>query len=419
MARSETPILDLQIIPPNPKKSVGVSWKGLLRAIPWAIAVIVLFFSILAAFFRANVTPPAWLQHLATPVFDAIDVVFRNGPLVAVIVLLVVELLTILIHEAGHAIAAKLFGWPILEFRVVPVSLLRQEGRWKVRLSYKEFPPGLVKAEPPNCSQFHLKLRRFALGGPAANLITAALAMICENAIPFLSAYFVIFIAFSLLHDLVNLLPVHNRNFEFDGYSAFRLTRKPALLAARIAAFKMRKHLDSGRPLSTMNRRWVALITSKQKLSLQDRSGALLTYAYWVHRRKFDSAAMMLERLLEISGDAHPDFKAFLYVECSIFCSLLKQHKAALVWRQRASEFPNLADFQLLRCDAHIASATNDIESAHRFALGAKQALLNNRDNRLRETYLKALEPWIEELAASIQSKNAGILNEPTADLTE
>ncbi len=168
-----------------------------------------------------------------------------------------------------------------------------------------------------------------------------------------------------------------------------------------------------------MNRRWVALIASKQKLSLQDRSGALLTYAYWVHRREFDSAAMMLERLLEISGDAHPDFKAFLYVECSIFCSLLKQHKTALVWRQRASEFPNLADFQLLRCDAHIASATNDIESAHRLALRAKQALLNKRDNRLRETYLKALEPWIEELAASIQSKNAGILNEPTADITE
>jgi hypothetical protein len=399
MAHSETPILDLQMAPPNPKNLPRVSWKGMLRAVPWAIAVIVLFFSILAALFRTNITPPAWLQHLAAPVIDAIDVVFRNGPLVAILVLLVIELLTILIHEAGHAIVAKLLGWPILEFRVMPVSLLRHEGRWKVRLSYKEFPPGLVRAEPPNCSQFHFKFRRLALGGPAANLMSATLAMICKNAIPALAAYFVVFIAISLLHGLLNLLPLRIRNLECDGYGAFRLTRRPDLLAARIATLKMRRHLDGGRPVSSMNQRWVALITSKQKLSLQDTSGALLTYAYWVHRRQFDSAAMVLERLLQISGHAHADFKAFLYVECSTLCSLLKQHKTAQVWRQRASEFPNLADFQLLLCDAHIASAANDMESAHRFALRAKQALLNKKDNRLSEKYLKALEPWIEELA--------------------
>ncbi len=254
MARSETPILDLQIAPPNPKNFPRVSWKGLLRAIPWAIVVILLVFSILAAVFRANYTPPAWLQQLATPVFDAIDIVFRNGPLVATIVLLVIELLTILIHETGHAIAAKRVGWPILEFRVMPVSLLRQEGRWKVRLSYKDFPPGLVRAELLNCSQFHFKLRLFALGGPAANLITATLALVCKNAIPTQSPYLIIFILLSFFQGLVNLLPVHNRSFEFDGYSAFRLTRKPDLLAARIATFKMRRHLDSGRPVSTMNR---------------------------------------------------------------------------------------------------------------------------------------------------------------------
>jgi len=417
MARSSTPILDLQTAPPGPKKSL--SWTGLLRATPWAIAVVLLVFSIEAAFLFASHGIPAWLQQVTNPVSDAIDLSFRNGPLLAIVVIFIVQALTTLIHEAGHAIAAKLVGWPILEFRVMPISFVRQDGRWKARWSYKDFPPGLVRAEPVDCCQFHSKLRLFALGGPSANLVTAGLAVICENAIPRQSAFLILFILFSLLQGLTNLLPMHSRNFELDGYAAFRLTRNPDLLAARIAAIKMRKHLQSGRPLATMNRRWVALSTTKQKLSLQDKDGALVTYGYWVHRRKFDSAAMILERLLQISGDAHTDFRAFLCVQSSIFCSLRKQHTIAQVWRQRASEFPNLPDFQLLRCDAHLAAAADDIESAHRFALLTKQALLKKSDNRLRETYLKHLEPWIEELAASIQSRNTGMLNQATADTAE
>ena len=211
MARSATPILDLEVAPPSGQKSL--SWKGSLVAIPAAILAAVLMFA-MAVFLLMNYGIPAWFDQLATMLSARIDALFQYGSLLGIVWILVIQALATLCHEAGHALAAAFVGWQIVEFRVAPFSLVRQEGRWKVRLSYKDFPPGLVRADPPNCSRFHHKFRLYALGGPAANLATAAVAMVCAQLIPALSSFLIIFVLVSVLQGLGNLLPIRVRNFE-------------------------------------------------------------------------------------------------------------------------------------------------------------------------------------------------------------
>jgi len=204
------------------------------------------------------------------------------------------------LHETGHAIAALVLGWPILEFRVLPFSVEKQGDKWAIKVSWKSWPGALVEAKPLPFTRYHFKLRLFALAGPAANLITGAVVvLLCSgshSALP--SAIALLFVLWSFAIGISNVLPVRLSGLESDGYSAFVVSRRRQLLAGRIATFRLREQMLRNKPLNSMNQRWLALAESPRNISLQNRGGIWLAYFYWIEQEQFDRAASLLEKKL-------------------------------------------------------------------------------------------------------------------------
>jgi hypothetical protein len=252
MRKSQTPILNLETPPPAP--GLRVTARGLLWALPAAIAIIALIPAAIYLQFVLELDAPSWLGPLFRPISDVFTTLFRHGPIVGMALIWLVMFLVGVIHEAGHACAAFLLGWPIFEFRVLPFSFQKHSGNWKLQMNWKASPPGMVVANPA-AVKFHSKVRLYVLAGPVANLATAGLL------IPFqfrpettiLSSLLALIAMWSLVTGFLNLLPVNLRGLELDGYVAFVVSRQPKRLAARVSALKMRQHVLSGKPMEAMN----------------------------------------------------------------------------------------------------------------------------------------------------------------------
>src|SRR5882672_4366424 len=172
MTRSATPILDLQV--PLRQHAQSLSFIGLLKALPAAIGLIALVMGVLFFVFNHDIEFPHWLNAPFSLIAGEIANVFEYGPFVAILLLWPPMFLATVVHEAGHAAAALFLKW--VEFRVMPLSISKKEGRWTVKISLKYWPAACVSAYPPTLSRFHSNIRLFALAAPIANLATGTLA---------------------------------------------------------------------------------------------------------------------------------------------------------------------------------------------------------------------------------------------------
>jgi len=179
-----------------------------------------------------------WLTEYLFPISRTLGPFLRLPPLEAIAALYLGIWSVTLIHEGGHTVAAILLRWRILEVRVFPFSLKNPDGKWKVEFCRRLFPAGFVLADPKPV-RFHSRLRFFAIGGPAANLVTFLVIFITPLPTDsFSSAFLAVIFSWSLIAGLLNLLPIHVRNVELDGYMAFVVSWIPARLAVRLATLR-------------------------------------------------------------------------------------------------------------------------------------------------------------------------------------
>lgn len=295
MIRSATPIINLEIEPPIPQ--TGVSLKGLLKAVPVAIGIVLVIPTAIFLQFILKISLPNWWIVDFSRISQAADATFRRGPFLGIAFIWLASFLVILVHEAGHALVVTVAGWKIVEFRAAPFSLRKEDSKWKVHFGWNFWPPGLVLPDSTSV-RFHSKLRLIALAGPFANLATGVLATKVSSVRgeSILSTLLIIFGTWSIATGLLNLLPIRIRNLELDGYIALVVCGERRRLSARLAAVKMRQYVLSNKPLELMNQRWVALAEGIEKASLQNIGGMWLAYSYWVERKKFDNAAPILEK---------------------------------------------------------------------------------------------------------------------------
>jgi hypothetical protein len=398
MTHSATPILDLEITPPQRRDEVSL--KGLLKAIPTALAVV----AIVPVSVLVRVLAERYLPDWADLIFSSPSLSRMFNPLSRMELL--PGLLTIWIgmwiatalHESGHAVAAFMGGWHVREIRAVPFTLQNRGGKWQLKMCWKVWPGAMVLAEPKPI-RFHSRLRAYALAGPAANLltfiiVTVILVLFDGSQTPALLG---VICAWSLVGAIFNLLPLHVRNMELDGYIAFIVSKRPKLLAARIAAVKIRSHVFAGKPLEEVNQRWVALAEAVRTVTLQNFAGLWLAYAYWLEKDEYDRAAHIFERVLHLSGNLNDEAKGIVYSECAIVQSFRKRNAAAQVWVERAKEFSQ-PEYIHHRRNSCLAFNNDDLDRAEEEAQLTNLAAMKLQDKAMREAFLKGWSRWIDEI---------------------
>jgi len=405
MNRSATPILDLRRPVPLPQD--GITLGGLLKAVPAALGLIAIFAFLMVLIFTHESYLPAWLVAFGGSVSRVMDTVFNHGALVAVVVLLGVPFLATVIHEVGHATSAIALGWPVREFRVVPFSIKKGKDGWKLNFSWRLQPTALVVAEPLPFAGYHVKESVFAIGGPAANLLSCAFCIVLDPgpSVPFLHAVSQFFLAWSGFLGITNLLPFQHKGLELDGYSVFVVTRSRHALAVRIASLRLSGQILRGKPANCLNRRWLALAESSSKVSQYNRASLWLAYSYCCDQKQFDRAAGLLEKMLRGCQSHDVLFRALLFAECAVFSSMQGNSEAAIVWNARTNDL-YLPEYLRRRANSYVAWVQGDKAGAMKEALAAREAT-GKLEATSRDAFLSSWNRWIDATQASLSSQPA------------
>lgn len=233
---SKTPILDLQQQLPTPKQHRS-SAKALILLI------------VIAVFILRSLIP-------VIVVFDYF----------------LIALAVVVVHESGHWLAGRCVGLRLSYLVIGPLKFIRHSGQWRV--SYRpHLTDGFIRMSLDKIRRVRRRLIICVIGGPAASLVTGAIALVACRAqrvggIPSVGLPVAGFAILSLLAGIQSL-----RNLKFRGYSGDGAILRMWLSSYEGARQQVAAHalhmLDSkGWDVSLWNRRWMSIASAKSELHL-------------------------------------------------------------------------------------------------------------------------------------------------------
>ena len=168
--------------------------------------------------------------------------------------------LQVAVHEGGHMVCGLLTGYRPLSFRIGRVLLVKLDGRWRVRSLHIPGTGGQCLMSPP--PQEHPPYRLYHLGGGLANLLLAALALLClclwTRLLP-LQVFCGMLAVFGLWMAAANLIPMKSGGIGNDGYNAKYLGKDPLAQRCLSAQLWMNASLLEGYSLADMPEEWFTL----------------------------------------------------------------------------------------------------------------------------------------------------------------
>lgn len=140
--------------------------------------------------------------------------------------------LQVLLHEAGHLVCGLLSGYRFLSFRVFSLTLVRQDGRLRLKRYKLAGTGGQCLLAPPGGPDDRVPYFWYYAGGVAANLLSALLALglwAWVDEMPFwLRLFLLLFGLMGLLLAVLNGIPRRVGGLCNDACNIVLLRRRPA-----------------------------------------------------------------------------------------------------------------------------------------------------------------------------------------------
>ena len=144
-----------------------------------------------------------------------------------IVVGMAVGMVQIVLHEGGHLAAGLATGYGFVSFRIGSVMLLKKEGRLRLCRYKLAGTGGQCLLAPPPWREEGFPAFLYNLGGPLANLLTAALCGLgvwqWRGAHPALASILLTVGLMGLYLGLVNGIPLKIQGMPNDGYNALCL----------------------------------------------------------------------------------------------------------------------------------------------------------------------------------------------------
>ena len=168
---------------------------------------------------------PVFLPYL----FIHEPVIDLQSTVIILAAIVVGAVLALVIHEFGHAIAGVASGMAFMNMSIGPIVLIRSGGKKQIifqkpALGYLgramlRFPEGVSEREMES------RLKRYVAGGPAANMVVAAFAVVLVYTI-LPSGILLTFAIVNLLLGAANLIPTDSKGMMTDGKHLSMLSGK-------------------------------------------------------------------------------------------------------------------------------------------------------------------------------------------------
>lgn len=191
-------------------------------------------------------------------------------PVVVVFDYFLIALALAVVHEFGHWLAGRCVGLRLSYLVIGPLKFVRNSGQWRVY--YRPYlTGGFIRMSLDKVRRVRWRLIILVLGGPAASLVTGAIALVACRAqrvggTPSVGLPVAAFAILSLLAGIQSF-----RNLKFRGYSGDGAILRVLLSSyegakQQIAAHGLYMLETGGRDVCLWNRRWMSMASVKSEL---------------------------------------------------------------------------------------------------------------------------------------------------------
>lgn len=214
-------------------------------------------------------------------------------------------LVQITLHEAGHLVCGLLSGYRFCSFRVGSLMWMREDGgRLRLRRLRIAGTGGQCLMSPPEMAEGRLPVTLYNLGGPLANLLTAALALAPRGPAergPLLSVFLLFFAVIGLFLAAMNGIPLRLGGIDNDGRNALSLGRDPAALRAFWVQMKVAEAQARGLRLREMPEDWFSMPGDEALQNAMTAAQGVLVCNRLVDEGRLAEADRAIAHLLAVS----------------------------------------------------------------------------------------------------------------------
>ena len=235
----------------------------------------------------------------------------------------------LILHEGGHLVCGLATGYRFVSFRIGSWMVQREHGKLRFRKMTLAGTGGQCLLAPPPLVEGKMPYVLYNLGGPLANLLTAAVCALgmqfCRN-IWGLWVLLQLFAVVGVGMGLTNGIPlrgsVHN-----DGANALSLGKDPAALRSLWVQLSINARQAEGVRLKEMPEAWFALPTDAEMQNSMTAVLAVLRENRLMDAQRFDEAAALIDQLNAASTALMPLYNSLLLCD-RLTCALVRGEDA-------------------------------------------------------------------------------------------
>lgn len=312
------------------------------------------------------------------------------GEISVILCVIVVFLLHIIIHEAGHFVFGLLSGYRFSSFRIGNIMFIKKNGKLQVKKFSVMGTGGQCLMVPPECSWEQLPYRLYNLGGPLMNILFSVAAWgVCIVAKDnlYVKMFCTLFSIVGVGAALANGIPIFGQ-INNDGANAWSLGKNPEALRCFAIQMKINARITEEVRLKDMPEEWFQMPSQKQmeQDALCSAMG-MLALNRAIDQKDFKKAKEIVEQLLKIEDSLILLYKNLFTTE-RIFLELIskKKEKSEEEEQERKQLFEKLQEKEYKK----FASAMKQNPSLVRMQYA--YALLEENNEKEAEKYLSQFQ---------------------------
>jgi hypothetical protein len=345
--------------------------------------------------------------RFAFPFLTLVALIVMTGNLSFLLVpfgFLLINFITILIHELGHLIGGWCVGLRFRAVRIDPFRVRIDSGKWKFRVQPRLFW-GFALMSFDRVRRVRTRLIALVAGGPLASIVSGVTAVIAgeiglaryDSPWP---TFFDFFGAWSIFIGCVGLFPYRVRGYASDGMLLRALLFRRPEATQIVASYALFTVKNDGLFLPDYFRRWFKLASVQTRLQKDNY------YANWLAYENAEDpgiAAQFLERCLAEAARMDAYQRDKLIIEAAVFSAWRRGDAVrAELWVKRIQSPDRVHPFWRTRVNISLLCAQQQFENAMAELDRGLSLLRDAPDGAERQRFEAGWISWREQIQQRI-----------------
>ncbi len=240
-----------------------------------------------------------FIVDLKRNVFHDFNIFFLvAASLLAFVLLFLIHIIT---HEAGHLVCGLISGYKFSSFRILSFSFVKTDGKIKLKRLSLAGTGGQCLLIPPDLKDGKYPFKLYLFGGSFFNMILGTISLItallfADNAILFSISVLSTAIGFGLA--FLNFFPIHAGAVYNDGMNFLICSRDPKSADYLWRQLKISSLVYEGTLLSQMPLEWFEVDESAIKDNSLASQIVIFKFSLFLEKMDFESAKKLAEKLV-------------------------------------------------------------------------------------------------------------------------